>query len=488
MYSIAIWDSRDESLRLIRDRIGMRPLYYWQVDGETVVGSEPKAIMAHPRFHAVLRPTAIPIVLQPRIALAGETPIDGMHEVPPASIVTIRDGRASIAKYWSLASTPHTDSFNETKANVRRLLTDAVESQLPEAGSIESVSAMLSGGLDSSSVSALCSRAFHANNRNMSLSTYCVQFAESPKRFEPTELRPDVDAPYAEAMAAHLNANHNVVELTAEQVLAAVPETRLARDLPGWGQFDASNYLLYKSMREGSSVAITGETADELFGGYPFFLNQDAIASDNFPWIESGPKLGDYLSKELRSQFDVREDEKARYSQLLSESPRLPGESIEEARMREVFYVSSAGRQAVLLDRMDRLSMRAGIEVRLPFCDHSLIEYTWNIPWAMKSKDGLKSLLKAAMQDLLPDAVLNRKKSAFPHIQCGTYDKAIISEAREIVNDSQSPTSLFFDTALMSKMIDELDSSDKATNASHILIQFVELDAWMRTYAVSFEQ
>ncbi|WKU04456.1 asparagine synthase (glutamine-hydrolyzing) [Micromonospora sp. HUAS LYJ1] len=486
MFAIAVWDGRDRQLLLARDRIGLKPLYVHAYSGGVLFASEPKGVLAHPRFTARLDLTMLPIVLQPRLAMAGETPLAGLRELAPAEIVTYGVEGASSRRYWQLTSAPHHDSFDKTASHLRELLEDAVGRQL---GTDAAGGAMLSGGVDSTSVVALAAHLLRRSGRQ--LDTYCVEFASDPSHFTPTELRPDVDAPYAAAAARFIGTRHHTLTASVEDLLAAIPATRRARDLPGWGQFDASMYLIFGQMRERTAVALTGEAADEFLGGYPYFFKQDRLQRPTFPWIGDGPRLVDYLSPELREVVRPEQDERDRYHELLARVPVLPGEEPTEARMREVFYLGMCGPLAVILDRKERMSMAHGLEIRVPFCDHRIVEYLWNVPWSMKSAGGVKGLLKAAMADLLPPETVSRRKSAYPHLHSPQYDQSLIREAAWIANDPASEIGWMFDTPQLNDLIGQIAAgrlrSELPGGASpaHLLIQLVEMRAWVEANDVA---
>lgn len=485
-FALAVWDARSGRLVLARDRFGLKPLYYARFPGGIAFGSEPKAVYAHPRFTARLDPAALPILLQPRLATSGETPLAGLREVPAAHTATFSDAGVAEHRYWRLTSAPHTDSFEDTAARVRELLAAAVRGALPPAGPC---SAMLSGGVDSTSVAALAARAFGEEHTGRVLETFCVRFASDGEHFAPTELRPEVDAPYAEAAARLLGTSHTTLTVTTDDLTAAIPATRHARDLPGWGQFDASMYLLFQAMAGRGPVALSGEAADEFFGGYPYFFKSDLVGRDTFPWLGDGPRLADYLSPELG--VDAGADERARYERLLADVPRLDGEDPAGARMREVLYLGMAGPLTVVLDRKERMSMAHGLEVRLPFCDHRLVEYVWNVPWSVKSTGGLKGLLKAATADLLPPATLDRRKSAYPHVHDPRHERAVVQEASWIVNAPESPLRGLVDAPRFNALLRRVAANDLRSmlpggaSGAQLLVQLVELRQWVEEHRVA---
>jgi len=488
MFAVAVWDGRERRLLLARDRMGIKPLYYASYPGGILCASEPKGILANPLFTSRLDPTKVPLLLQPRLALPGETPLLGLAEVGPGELVVHTAGGLRRHRYWALQSAPHERTYAQTVDDVRMLLEDVVARQVVTT---EPCGAMLSGGVDSTSVAALAVRTLRKGDPGATLDSYCVEFDSDPEHFASTELRPDVDAPFAAAAAEHLGLRHHVVTASLPDLLAAIPATRRARDLPGWGQFDASMHLLFARMRQDVTVALTGEAADEMFVGYPYYFKPELVRRETFPWLVGGPRLADCLSAELRAVVDPEQDERDRYSQLVAAVPRLPGEDPHAARMREVLHLGMSGPLAVILDRQERMSMASGLEVRFPFCDHRLVEYLWNTPWEMKSTGGRKRLLKDATADLLPEATLTRRKSAYPHVHNPAYDRGLVEQATWIVNDPGSATRWMFDPVRTNALLDEIRAGQirsdlpGGTTGAQLLIQMVEAHAWIEDLHVT---
>ncbi|WP_086563288.1 asparagine synthase (glutamine-hydrolyzing) [Streptomyces africanus] len=482
MFAFAIWDSVREEMVLARDRLGVKPLYYAPRRHGVVFASEPKGILAHPGFTPTMSAGALHLLLNPRLALAGETPINGLHEVKPGHVVRIDRRGCSESPYWQLVSRPHTEDLDSTVRGVRDLLEDIVERQLvadvPRA-------AMLSGGLDSSATAALAARSL-ARAGEGPLITYSVRFTGEERDFRPTTLRPERDAPYAALAAKHLGTEHIEVELRAEELAAAAPLTRRARDLPGLGQFDTSMYLMFAALRERSTVALSGEAADEVFGGYPWFHDPGTVWRETFPWLGNAPRLADCLAPDLRKALRPAELEADRYATLRAQVPRLAGEQGIDARMREVLFLSLQGPLAMLLDRKDRMSMAVGLEVRVPFCDHRLLEYVWNVPWTVKTADGReKSLLRMAVADLLPEEILMRPKSAYPALHDPVHDAAVITAVRTMLDDRTSPMAGLLDHGRVAELADGQGPTMTHAGTAHLLTPLLEADIWMREHELS---
>nr|WSX72727.1 asparagine synthase (glutamine-hydrolyzing) [Streptomyces sp. NBC_00899]WSX81205.1 asparagine synthase (glutamine-hydrolyzing) [Streptomyces sp. NBC_00899] len=481
MFAFAVWDAEHEALVLIRDRMGVKPLYYYEMTNGVLFASEPKGIMANPRFTPLLDEQDLPILLNARLGLPHETPLRGLKEVQPGHIVRIDRSGAREHRYWALESAPHPHDLDATVGHVRDLLEDIVRRQLVAD---VPVSSMLSGGLDSTYVSALAAREY-ARTGHDPLTTYCVQFEGDEEHFSPTVLRPEIDAPYARLAAEQFGTDHVPVTLQTRDLVEVLPGARASRDLPSLGQFDTSMYLLFAEMRKRSTVGLSAEAADELFGGYPWYHDPRTTSWDGFPWLGDAPRLTDCLAPDVAARIRPDEAEQDRYRTLLARVPRLPGEDPHSARMREVLFLSMQRPLLYLLDRKDRMSMANGLEVRVPYCDHRLVEYAWNIPWQMKIADGReKSPLRLAARGLVPEQTLTRPKSAYPGTHDPSYEVDVIRGIDKLLADRSSP--LF--GALDRQRVEELRTRAEKTmtwlNAAHLLLPLLEADIWMRTYNV----
>nr|WP_184984726.1 asparagine synthase (glutamine-hydrolyzing) [Sphaerisporangium rubeum] len=447
MYAFGIWDTVSEELLLVRDRMGIKPLYYYPTPCGVLFGSEPKAILANPAAEAVVDAEGLRelmgFVKTPECAV-----YRGMYEVRPGGVVRV--GRDGIARdrYWRLEAREHPDDLDTTVRTVRELLDDIVRRQLI---SDVPLCSLLSGGLDSSSVTALAAHALREEGNGGALRSFSVDFAGYTEHFSPDDMRDTPDAPFVHDLAAYLAPlgveHHDIVLDSADLMSPAVRAAVLrARDLPiGIGDLDTSLYLLFQAIRRQSTVALSGESADEVFGGYRWFHDPESVGADTFPWLAgaAAPRftaLEEVLRDDVRAELDLPAYRARCYRQALDEVPRIPGETGLEARMREISHLHLTRFVQVLLDRKDRMSMAGGLEVRVPFCDHRLVEYVFNAPWAMKTFDGReKSLLRAAARDVLPAAILDRRKSPYPAIQDPGYEKALREEAAGLVDRGHVP-------------------------------------------------
>lgn len=442
MFAFAVWDARRRELLLARDRLGVKPMYYSAWDGGVVFGSEPKALLASGHFEAVLDDQGITeLFAMFGTASPGYGGLRNLSEVRPGHVVVFGAAGQREHRYWQLVSREHEDDAATTAATVYELLRDAVEGQLV---SDVPLCALVSGGIDSSAVAALASTALDGHGDK--LHTFSVDFAEGAERFLADTNRPALDAPFVELLVQTIGSVHTDVVLDTRDLLELQRRATQARDLPSMGDLDTSLYLLFAAIQGQSTVALSGEAADEVFGGYAWFHDAQAHRRPGFPWTPNDLGLANVLSDELRARLQPEDYVRSRYADALAEVPRLPGEPAVEARRRELSYLGLTRFMPVLLNRKDRMSMAVGLEVRVPFCDHRLVEYAWNIPWDVKCVGNEpKGMLRQAVAPLLPPELVHRAKAMYPVTIDSVYDTAVRSQALDLL-ESGSAVSQLLDT------------------------------------------
>jgi asparagine synthase (glutamine-hydrolysing) len=440
MYAFAVWDGRDDKLVMIRDRMGIKPLFYYPTADGVLFGSEQKAILANPLAESVVDLDGLREIFT-MVKTPGHGVWAGMYEVGPGSVLTVdRNGRRE-RTYWRLESRQHTDDQDTTVATIRELLEDVVHRQL--VADVPRCT-LLSGGLDSSVLTALAARELAGQGEKVR--SFSVDFAGQVDNFTADELRGTPDTPFAHEVADLAGCEHSDIVLdSAALVDPAVRESVVrARDLPGFGEVDASLHLLFRAIRARSTVALSGESADEVFAGYSFMHDVEVQRASTFPWVAG---LGGLLPKvlsdpamfhpELAASLDLPAFTTDSYATAIGELDRATGEDDDAWRKRKVCYLELTRMLPVLLDRKDRLSMAVGLEVRVPYCDHRLVEYVYNTPWSLKTFDGReKSLLRHAAKDVLPASVVERVKSHYPSTQDVTYDAALAEQIKELLADT----------------------------------------------------
>ncbi|ADJ43701.1 asparagine synthase [Amycolatopsis mediterranei S699] len=484
MYAFAIWDERDDRLVMIRDRMGIKPFYYYPTPDGVLFGSEPKAILANPLAAKVVDTDGLR-ELMAFTKRPGWSLWKGMEEVRPGTIVTVSREGVRTRTYWKLDAKQHTDDQETTVARVRELMTDIVNRQLvadvPRC-------VLLSGGLDSSAVTGLA--AARLASQGEQLRTFSVDFLGQEENFKPDEMRDTADSPFVRDVASLVGSAHqdvvlNPAELTDPEVRRAVLR---ARDIPaGLGDMDTSLYLLFKAIRGESTVALSGESADEVFGGYRWFFDEASVNADMFPWIAfRSAMMTDRTSiytPELMRTMDLESYLGDQYRSAVDEVEHLDGESAVEARMRTICHLHLTRFVRMLLDRKDRASMAVGLEVRVPFCDHRLVEYVYNTPWSLKTFDGReKSLLRHATKHVLPSSVAQRVKSPYPSTQDPGYAAALQQQAKEVLAEPGHAVFGLVDRSWAHR-VSEVDSATMAPADRIGLDRLLDLYHWIEMYS-----
>ena len=428
IYGFAVWERERRALFLARDRMGVKPLFYKEHGGGLLFASEIKTILQYPDVERKLDEEGIGelILLGP-----GRTPgsgvFQGIRELEPGCCGWYRDGKLTLRRYWQLKDREHRETLEETADHVRFLVKDAIIRQMV---SDVPIGTFLSGGLDSSLITAVCAEKIGAD-----LPTFSLDFMNNDKYFVPGKFQPDSDNRYIGRMCMSFNTDHHWTVLKPEQLLDALQSATCARDLPGMADVDFSLLLFCGEISERVKVALSGECADEIFGGYPWFRDPDILATRGFPWAQNTQLRAAMLHPQW--QLDPLEFVNSRYEKALKETDILPGTPTAERHMKQMVNLNYRWFMETLLERKDRMSMHNSLEVRVPFCDHRIAEYLYAVPWEFKNYRGVeKGLLRYAMEGVLPKEILWRKKSPYPK----TYDPQymhLVSEALKQVLDGQ---------------------------------------------------
>ncbi len=483
IFAFAIWDASKETLFMARDRLGVKPLFYTQAGTSFMFSSQIKALLANPLVSSEVDIDGLAEVFCMGPARTpGFGVFKGMKDLRPGCCLTHNRAGTNMRQYWRLENRQHVDDLETTATKVTNLLQDTVERQLV---SDVPVCTLLSGGLDSSTITAIASE--HYKGKDEELHTWSIDYEGNDRFFQVNEYQPNTDAPWVERVSKYLGTVHHRVTLKTSQVADALVDAVRASDLPGMADIDSSLQLFCKEIKTEATVALSGESADEVFGGYPWFRNPAATSSGTFPWARKIPERAQMLAKDLRLEMEPAKYVDRRYQEALDEVPRVKGETLEEQKRRELFYLNITRFMPTLLDRKDRMSMASGLEARVPFCDHRLVEYVWNIPWEMKFCDQIeKGILRRAAAGLLPPDVLSRKKSPYPKTHNPAYLAIVKKRFREMYYDPSSPLRRLLDRG----RVEEILESDAASfgpswfgqlmGNAQLFAYLIQVDTWMR--------
>ncbi|MEI3430201.1 MAG: asparagine synthase (glutamine-hydrolyzing) [Clostridia bacterium] len=434
IFAFAIWNKNNEELFLARDHFGIKPLFYTIKNDNLIFASEIKALFEFPGIEKVVDQNGICELFGIGPAhTAGTTVFKDIYELKPANFAIFNKYGLFVHRYWKFISKPHVDSFEETCMKVKYLLEDSIKRQLV---SDVPLCTFLSGGLDSSIITAYASDYCNKNGLPP-LNTFSVDYVDNDKNFVKSDFQPNSDNYYINLMVEKYKTNHTKIVLDTPDLAKYLEDAMISRDTPGMADVDSSLLLFCKNVKPYATVSLSGECADEIFGGYPWFFREDALNSGTFPWSIALSERQYLLNTNIASKINLKDYIDFRYKESLSDIEILDIDSKETAEKRKISHLTLNWFMQTLLDRSDRCSMYNGFELRVPFCDYRLAEYVWNIPWEIKAYKGReKGLLRYIMKDVLPAEIVDRKKSPYPKTHNPTYLKAV-KDAQHFANISK---------------------------------------------------
>lgn len=485
IFAFAIWEKRERRLTLCRDRLGVKPLFFAPIRNGLTFGSTIDTVLCHPEIEPALDEDGLRTLLLLGPARPPESGVfRQIKSLLPGHFAVLTPENFTDHVYWQLEAHEHDDDLPTTIERTHTLICDAARRQLV---SDVPLACFLSGGLDSSILSMLAAKDYAA--RGETLHTWSVDYRDNDKYFTKSIFQPNSDDSYIDQMVDFLGTHHHRVVLEPEALCAALLPATDARALPGMADVDSSLLLFCAAVkRGGTTVCLSGECADELFGGYPWYHREEILFEDTFPWSRSvGLRLGLLTPDAVRNGEEfVRQH----YRDTCDRAPKLSSDDKKAARMREMFVLNLDWFMATLLDRKDRMSMYSGLEVRVPFCDHRIVEYAYNMPWDFKSLEGReKGIVRRAFADELPKEIVYRKKSPYPKTFHPVYTRLCADYVRRIFEDNTSVAASLFDRNAVQKLMQRPESLaepwfGQLMRTPQIFAYIIQLDRWFRHYHV----
>lgn len=488
-YSFGICDTEKNILYLVRDRLGVTPLFYAKVGDAVIFSSEIDWILRYPGMRATLDREGLNEVFGLGPAkTSGKAVFQGIEEVLPGHIICCREKGIESLCYWRLQSKEHEENYEQTVEYTRNLLENAVRKNMV---SDTPVCAMLSGGVDSSLVAAICNTELKKSGEK--LHTFSFDFIGNQENFRPSAFQPSQDRPYVEKMVDFLGSEHHYLECDNETQADLLYTAIDAKGLPSMGDVDSSLLYFSSEISKSHKYVMTGEGADEIFGGYPWFHKRECLEANTFPWtMELEPRKA-MLSNEFLEVLHMEEYVRETYEKSISETPKLLGESKEEARRREISYLNHRWFMQTLLDRTNRMSSYAGLTAGVPFADYRIVEYLWNVPWKMKCKDGVvKQLLREAGRGWIPEEVLFRRKSPYPKTYDKKYEELLVKRFREMMCENDAPVMQFLDKNKVELFLQKPSDYGKPwygqlMAAPQMMAYMLQINYWLKKYNVKIE-
>lgn len=487
IFAFAIYDEEKERVFLARDQMGVKPLFYSINNKNIIFASEIKAILANPMVKAQIDREGITelFALGPAV-VPGKAIYKNILEIAPANCLLISKENIKVWEYWKVTLEENKETVEEAAEHVRLLLFDAIKRQL--VGDVP-ICTFLSGGLDSSAISAIAAEEFR--NRGKILNTYSIDYKDNEKYFKSSLFQPTSDKYWAFRMAEFIKSNHKNIVLNHKDLVLALKESTLARDLPGMADVDSSLLLFCKEIRKNFVVSLSGECADEIFGGYPWYTNEEMLNAKTFPWSRAVGMRKSILNEKIK-KFNIEECAEYEYLKTLKQVPHFENEDKKNYRMKEMFYLNLKWFMVNLLNRKDRCSMYNSLEVRVPFADIRIVEYAFNLPAEIKLLHGReKGILRKALEGVLPEDVVYRKKSPYPKTHNPIYTEMVCKEMNKILSDNNSPILEIIDKKVVKEIVDTEGKSyttpwfGQLMTGPQLIAYLIQLNIWMKEYNVN---
>lgn len=486
IFAYAVWDDEAKELFLCRDRIGVKPLYFTQKDGIFAFASRIKSLLLIPEVSSDVDENGLnEIFMLGPAKTIGTAVFKDIKELPPAAYLKFSGGKYKIMEYWQLKAAEHTENESETIEHTHFLVTDAIRRQLI---SDVPLCTFLSGGLDSSIISRVASDDYRRKGKT--LDTYSVDYTDNDKYFKKSLFQPNKDSDYVDRISGYLSTKHKNIILDNKDVAHALIESTYARNLPGFTDVDSSLLLFCREVKKEQTVALSGECADEIFGGYPWYHNKDILFEETFPWSRSTDVRQSILKDGLLK--NGAEYAHARYLETVAKTSYLDTDNKTERRMREMFRLNLDWFMQTLLVRKDVMSMESSLEVRVPFCDYRIVEYAYNMPWSIKSLDGReKGVLRKAFENELPYEITWRKKSPYPKTHNPIYFNEVCKMVKEVLKDKTSPLYDMLNRNKIKELTEDPDALSEPwygqlMRGPQVLAYIVQIYYWIKDNNVNF--
>lgn len=491
IFSFAIYDKKNNSFFFARDRLGIKPFFYTNVNNTFIFASEIKAILEHPEVNLVVdKESLLELIALGPAHTPGKTYFKNILELKPGFCATLTKDNFILEKYWDLETKECHDTEKDAIDKIHYLVTDSCKRQLV---SDVGICSMLSGGIDSSILTKI------ANDNIQNLSTYSIDYLNNDADFVSNSYQMTKDSDFVKIMKDYLKTNHTTIKIDNNYLFELLDNALIARDMPGMADIDSSMLAFCMEISKDYKVCLSGECSDEIFGGYPWFYRKHLVEHDGFPWALSENLRDNLIKDNILKKGELKEYIDTAIKNTLCNVKHLNKNDKYENRFRDINYLTVKWFMNTLVERTDRMSMQTSLEVRVPFADHRIFEYVYNLP--AKLKLGLnhsnepveKYLLRKAFEGEIPNEILYRKKSPFPKTYSPSYLNLVENRLKSIILDKNSKIHEILNTNYITSLIDTHGSNLKENLFGQLmtypqtLAYIIQINEWLEKYNPKIE-
>lgn len=479
-----VYTFKDEVL-IVRDMFGVKPLYYTIIDQDILVASEIKSLLFYQQKAVVDREGLCELLGMGPSHSEGKTLYKGIYEVKPGHYLRFsKEKGLEDYTYYELKAKDFKLSYEETVRTVRALMDQAIHRQMV---SDVGISCFLSGGLDSSIISTVMAE------EKKNLDTFSIDYQDNIKDFVPNKYEISSDRDFTKLVSAAIGSQQHNVVIDNQCLVEGLQRVVELKDAPGMTDIDSSMLYLAKRIADTHKVGMSGECADEIFGGYPWFYQKEKKLN-TFPWIRNLDDREEFLTEKWRHKLELKKYVQREYQKAKAEAPLCSSDTKTTIHDRQMSYINMKYFMTNLLDRKDRMTMGASLEVRVPFCDKELVEFLYNVPFKYKYRSKVeKKLLRDAYQGTVIPEVIERKKSPYPKSNSKEYHKMVVELLEKCLEDKGSILYELFDIS----KIRELMNTDKELEVpwygqlmrkTAFLAYLYQIDYWFKKYNIEIEE
>ncbi len=489
IFAFAIFDEQKQNIFVARDHLGVKPLFYSTKDDYFIFASEIKALLRHPMVTSVVSKEGLLDILSLGPSRSpGQGIFKDIKEVPPAHYLIVSKNEIHIREYWRVKAYEHKLSVADTSERLIELLEEIIKNQMI---SDRKIFGFLSGGIDSSLIcSVLCNE---LGKKGEILDTFTVDYVDYDKDFKSNEFEINGDKEFVKIINDKIKSNNRIIVINNQDLFYFLEDSLIASDIPTMADIDSSLYLFCREVKNYGTVGFSGECADEIFGGYPWYLDKVDLNMKTFPWSRfSGERKK--LFNGFVNEMDFDSYIKYRFDETFKNFSYLDSDSESDIAIRRMTLLNIKWFMVTLLNRKDRMSMANSIEIRVPFADKNLVEYAYNIPSRIKFFNMReKGILREASRKFLPNVIVDRKKSPYPKTQSSLYTDLVCEKMKSILSDKSNPIFELINEKNIKELVDSRGMSynkpwfGQLMRGPQLIAYLIQLNMWMEKYNVNFE-